>query len=269
MNRQGWVNFDCPFCEAAGKYHMGYRIRGGYLNCWQCGKHRVYEVLTELGMTAAEARVVSKSIGDTVELEIEAPKRGKLVLPSGIVPMMKQHKRYLKDRGFKPNQLARLWGFQGIGLHWRLSWRIFIPIYLGNDIVSWTTRSIDKNVKKRYISAAASEEAINHKELLFGEQYARGSILIHEGPLDVVAVGPGAVATLGVDYTPAQLLRMSKYPRRVVCFDASPDAQKRARRLCDELEVYDGETINVKLETGDDPAEASRAEIKELRRRFL
>ena len=41
--------------------------------------------------------------------------------------------------------------------------------------------------------------------------------------------------TLGVGYSRAQLLRISKYPLRAVCFDSEPAAQERARQLCEEL----------------------------------
>ena len=56
---------------------------------------------------------------------------------------------------------------------------------------------------------------------------------------------------------------------RVVCYDNSPDAQRRANELCEVLSVFPGETINVQLDTGDDPASADRAEIELLRRTYL
>ena len=190
-------------------------------------------------------------------------------------PLLKAHRNYLKRRAFDPNELQRLWGISGIkwgmgvkmGL--ALSWRILIPIYYRSEVVSWTTRAISKEAKLRYISADPEEESIPHKQLLFGEQYARHSVIVHEGPFDVFTTGPGAVGTLGTSFTSAQIRRIAKYPRRAICFDSSPSAQRRADELCDLLDVFPGDTYKVELETGSDPNECDPDEIEELRRKFL
>jgi DNA primase len=193
---------------------------------------------------------------------------GKLKIPPGVGLLAKAHRKYLQGRGFDPDRIARLWGVQGIGIAARYSWSLFIPIQYRGETVSWTTRSIgDKG--KRYSNAPVAEEAIPAKELLYGNDLARQCIIIVEGPADAWAIGPGAVATMGLNYTPAQLNKMIKYPVRVVCFDSETQAQWRANRLADELARYSGETHRVKLETGKDAAEADSDEIAELRKRFL
>jgi DNA primase len=163
--------------------------------------------------------------------------------------------------------MQRLWNAQGIGMSSQLPWRIFIPIELNGEMVSWTTRSIN-DYGLRYISAKLTQESFPHKHLLYGEDYARHTVIIHEGPLDVWTVGPGAVGTLGTSYTRAQVVRMSKYLRRVVCFDNEPEAQRRARKLCDDLEPFEGETHNVILDAKDANT-ASAKEIRRLRRLYL
>lgn len=87
--------------------------------------------------------------------------------------------------------------------------------------------------------------------------------------MDAWAIGPGAGATLGIAYTSQQMSLLSKYPRRVVCFDSSKDAQKRAQVLCRQMAPFPGTTKNVRLSTGDDPAEAEEEELEELRKTFL
>jgi hypothetical protein len=64
-------------------------------------------------------------------------------------------------------------------------------------------------------------------------------------------------------------MRLAKYPNRVICFDASADAQQRADALAKQLAPFDGLTINIQLETGDDPASADKHELQELREQFL
>lgn len=262
----GWVQFECPFCgKGSSKRHMGYNLSTRSVNCWRCGWHSLTETLTLLGVPYKESKALRSGLG--VDRNWTKPERKNLKLPKA-GPLLYAHKKYLRSRGFKPSKIERIWGVQGIGLHSRLAWRLFIPIHLREEIVSWTTRAIGNN-GLRYISASAEEESINHKELLYGEQYAQHSIIIHEGPLDVWATGRGSVGTLGVSYTRSQVLRMVKYPFRAVCFDNSAAAQKRAQELCSLLAPFDGTTCNVCLESGEDPASADKGEIKQLRKTFL
>ena len=77
-------------------------------------------------------------------------------------------------------------------------------------------------------------------------------------------IGYGAVAILGLGYSQSQFHRMTRYPRRIVCFDSDPPGQRRAKRLCRELDAYPGETMNVCLDFPD-PGSASVKEIRMLR----
>jgi hypothetical protein len=191
--------------------------------------------------------------------------RGTLVLPKGIGDFQPAHKRYLQNRGICFESLARLWGVRGIGIHATLPWRLFIPIQFQGRVVSWTTRSISDKGVVRYMSAPADHEAVNHKRILYGEDFCRHAIIVHEGPTDAWRTGPGAVATCGTGFSRSQVLRISKYPIRVICFDNETEAQKRSSHLCDLIESFPGETYNVTL-SAKDAAEATEMEIKELRR---
>jgi hypothetical protein len=201
---------------------------------------------------------------------IEKPKvTGKLVLPSGIKKLHSAHKGYLHNRGFKWKKIEKLWKIFGISIAPKLSWRIFIPIHYHGEVVSWTTRSISNNPKiTRYISAAENEELICHKDLLYGEDFARHAIIVNEGVTGVWRIGPGAVATLGVGYSTKQLERMAKYPIRAICFDNEYEAQKRAKKLVNDLSVFPGDTYNVVLDEKD-AAEENEKNIKRLRKEIL
>jgi len=265
--RPGWIQFNCPFCFGGldpNKPYAGYNIARQYVNCWRCGGHGVGKVLIALtGMNWKNVKALLEDL-DVPQREDDKPP-GKLTLPKNRKPLAKAHRRYLEGRGFDPDELAEQWGIEGIGLSGNLAWRIFIPIHYRGAVVSWTTRSL-VDYGARYISAAADEEAVPHKTLLYGEDRVPGNaISIHEGPTDVWAIGPGATATLGTGYTPAQILRMSRYARRIVCFDSEKAAQQRARALCSLLEVFPGETFNVKLDAKD-AGSAKRSERKQLRK---
>lgn len=259
---------DCPFCgQGAHKYHLGLNIAHGYFNCWQCGAHGLIPTLMRLsGETEFTIRHLLKEIEHLrIKEEVHT---GQLRFPKGIDILLPAHRRYLRGRGFNPDELVNLWDISGIGISQHLGWRIFIPIKLNHEAVSWTTRAIGET-NKRYISASHDTEAINHKSLLYGEDYAAHVIVIVEGPLDVWRIGPGAVATFGLNYSSEQVKRMVTYPVRVVCFDAEPMAQKQAQKLADTLSLFPGETHVIQLESGKDAADAAKSEIRNIRKRFL
>ena len=227
--REGWIQIDCPFCaKDSHKWHMGYSLEDRFVNCWRCGSHPLLNTLLELGIPSKEAYLFTK------EKIIKPLKKriitSKLKIPKGVGELLPAHKHYLKERGFHWKRLQKIWHIQGIGIASNLSWRIFIPIYSQDKMVSWTTRSISNSEHiTRYISAPLEEESIPHKSLLYGEEYAQHNIIIVEGPTDVWRIGPGAAATLGLNYTQAQINRMLKYSIRAICFDNQLVAQNKAK----------------------------------------
>ena len=262
---QGWIGVDCPQCSPkSGKFRLGYNADWHRLSCWVCGSLPIIPTLCAItNQPYPKVKQLLGGIvrGGTVE---KTPHRGQLQIPLGVGPLLPAHRKYLKGRGFDPDDIESLWKIQGIGPAPKLSWRLFIPIHLSGEIVSWTTRSVG-DAKIRYIGASLSQERVRAKTLLYGEDHVRHKIIICEGPTDAWRIGPGAVATLGVKTTQAQLRRMIRYPCRYVCFDSDVDAQRRAQSLCLQILPFGGETHNIVLDAKD-AGSAKRREIKQLRR---
>lgn len=258
--RPGWVQLRrCPFC-GSDNYHLGINLSGQFASCWKCGGHHINAVLAKLG-----ARGKAKQLDRAAF--VEERKRTKLKEPEHrhALEISTLHWRYLEKRGFDPLEIVRLWKVEAIGRAPRLGWRIYIPIHFRNVRVSWTTRSIGDLVPQRYVSASFEEESHNHKELVYGIDYCRHSIVIVEGPTDAWAVGPGAGALFGTAFKSAQVALLAKIPRRYVCFDSSTDAQRKAMSLVRQLSLFPGETQNILLDA-DDPGSASKQELKTLRK---
>jgi hypothetical protein len=269
-NRSGWINMQCPYCGRDP--YLGYSISGRAFSCWACGRQPLAQTLQLLtNLTAAE---VYRLIGELPKEEFtpRVKVRGKLWTPPGLGPLLKPHGNYLRGRGFVPKEITKIWGVQGINfLGGPLAWRLFIPIHLDGEIVSWTTRRLD-NKEPRYHAAKREQSIYPIEDCIYGIDFARSSCIIVEGPADCWRIGPGAVSCLGVRIGSAQIKTLSRFPLRVVCFDAGAgeDAAKaQARQLCYDLSSFEGTTIQVTLETGKDPATADMAEIEELRRRYL
>lgn len=266
--RRGWVQMDCPYCgQNTGRYHLGLNKSGNYFNCYKCGKLNTVEVLASLlGVSVnRSAQILCSTVRQKADYKPSyAQIRGKLTLPVNLQPLGAKHREYLKKRGFRANDLVTTWQIQAL-VGPPMSHRIFIPIFAKNgEMVSWTSRSIDPDAELRYISAKSNQEIYNHKTLLYGEHLCEDTIVVCEGPVSAWAIGPGAVATCGLGFTRPQLIKMAKYPRRYICFDAEPAAQRRARRLCNSLAPFPGFTKNILLDRKD-PAELSSADRKKLR----
>jgi DNA primase len=101
-----------------------------------------------------------------------------------------------------------------------------------------------------------------------GLHFVRHAVVVVEGYFDAVRIGPGAVPTMGVSFTKAQINLLSKIPVRVVLYDNESVAQRRASELADLLAPYPGET-HVATLSGPDPDTSPPEEIQELRHRFL
>ncbi len=265
-----FAQVDCCYCSPnSNRWRMGISLQGFTCLCWTCGQHSFFDTLKELTGLPSHEVIKLKSGIDSTYRERKVKHKGKLILPKGLAPMLSCHKKYLRGRGFDPEKLERLWGIQGIGLASKLAWRLFIPVFQQGEMVSWTTRSIvDEGV--RYINAPPESEAVPLKDCVGGIDYARHSIIVTEGPLDAMNLGPGAVCTYGVNVTSAQINLLRHFPMRTVCFDSEPSAQKRSRDLCRELSLHPGRTLNLINEyEGKDPGSFSPESIADLRRKYL
>lgn len=265
--RHGWVQFDCPFCSPrSGKFRMGYSINRGSINCWVCGKHRLWETLRALPIRGDYKQISRALRGRRVVLPDHT---GYYQPPTGLTGLCPAHVACLQRRfgqHWDPAYLTETWGLQATTHHARIPWRIWAPIHdaYGRP-VSWTARSIKDDHKQRWLSASEDEEAIPAGELVYGIHLVQYTAVIHEGPTDVWATGPGAVGMLGVATTAAQIAQVAKVPRRFVCYDTSNEAQKRARALCEQLALFPGETTNIVLDA-EDAGSATKKELEKLRK---
>lgn len=267
-SRDGWVQLDCPFCgPGSGKYHLGFNKRSRYFHCWHCGPQRADYVLSELGASRKLLQALFAEWKDEApELTPRQTAAGRLKEPRGIAPMLGAHRRYLRGRGFDPEELERLWGLLGLAVvAGNLRWRVYIPITHRGRRVSWTARAIGQQVRPRYLSASPEQEEIPHKSMLYGLDWCVHSVVVVEGPADAWRVGPGAAAVFGTSYTTGQMRWLARIPNRYICFDHSVEAQSRADKLAMDLSAFPGRTQRIELDA-EDPGSASRREIRVLRK---
>lgn len=262
--RSGWSQIDCFQCSPDSKrYRMGVNLSKNYTVCWACGHVPIFKALVE--SSGLPWHTVKKAMEGLSSLALpDAPDlRGKLKVPEGLGPLRKPHKNYLKKRGFNPDELEQLWQLKATPDYGSFAWRIFIPITLRGRTVSWTTRSLSDEHSGRYRSADPASEILNHKDLLYGEDFVGSVCIVVEGPSDCWSIGSGSVCLFGTGFRRSQLKRIAEFPKRYICFDNEPAAQLKAKQL-KSLLPNNGETHNILLDAKD-PGSASPTEIQILR----
>lgn len=266
---EGWLGLQCPKCgRGSGNFGLGYNLSSGRISCWKCGGTSLAQTLAAI--CERPVREMADLVGglDPIRVGV-ADRRGRLILPPGVGELGPAHRRYLESRDLDPDEMVETWKLGGIGISDTLQWRVFIPIHYRREVVSWTTRAIgDVAHTDRYRGAKRTEESVPRDELLYGVDRAAHAVVVFEGPGDVWAIGPGAVATFGTGFSPAQIRQIAAFSVRAVCFDREPEAQRRARRLVAQLTPFPGETNLVTLDAKD-AGSATPAERREIRKRFL
>lgn len=271
--RQGWAQIKCPFCFGNDGWHLGFELERGWWSCWRCGFHRTWDVLFALlgsrqlarqAMTAFQGRETFRQVKKHHHNEV-------LELPSGLQPLTKRARLYLESRNFDPDVMEIVWKLQSTGNFGAMKYRIYIPIYLNGRVVSWQCRDITGRSQLRYLGQTQEKEILSNKETLYGIDSTFGkSCVIVEGVTDVWRLGPGAVATFGIKYKPAQVSMLLKnFKQFHILFDPpDPQAQIQATKLAAELAALGGSVKvwnpETELDPGDMPQDDADAFMRDV-----
>ena len=90
------------------------------------------------------------------------------------------------------------------------------------------------------------------------------SVVVVEGITDAWRLGPGAVATFGIQFTLMQVILLRQFESKYIMFDsADPQAIKQAEKLADYLSGFPGHVEIIETHCGD-PAELTQKEADAL-----
>ncbi len=273
---KGWTHINCPFCKNPPDTHFngGFSETSPAYNCWRCGKHSYIEALSLMfRVSPFEARKMLKGYTTGISfVEKKVAKGTNLELP-GSTTLTPMEMKYLSDRKYNVPYLQKKFGIQGGGVFGDWSYRIIIPIFYEGKLVSWTGRSvldrktIDENRIPRYKNLDIEKSEINPKTIFFNLDNSRkDSVILVEGPFDVLRMGDDCICSLGTSVTSSQkeLLR-NKYKKIYIAFDNEPAAQDKARKLGMELDAIglEVEVCNICADFNkNDPGELSAREVK-------
>lgn len=277
-SRAGWINVECPLCSGNFGYHLGLDKENDYFRCWRCGFHKHIEVIQSLldcdrqeakhkfyKYRGEESRPVQKKIKQKSKVGT-----ADIPLPPGTDFMTHQHKQYLIDRKFDPDRLEQIWDLKGTGNIGAYKFRIIAPIFFEGHLVSYQGRDITNTSSIRYKACEKEKEARDHKHCLYGLNKVSGdSVVVVEGITDVWRLGPGAVATFGIQVLLPQINLLRQFKNKYILFDsADPQAIAEATKLANCLSIFPGHVEVIEI-SSDDPAELEQEEADELMKELL
>lgn len=275
--RDGWTAVECPFCSGNPGYHLGYNEEESYFNCWRCGWHPITEVISKLLRLSREqaARTISHYPAPlNLSREMSPKERFPFSLPLGCRSApLSIHRRYLESRRFEVEELIRRWRLQFTGKVGSYKLRVIAPVYRNGTMVSFQGRDVTGRSPLRYKACAENHERVPHKACLYGEDEAvasagRSHVVVCEGITDVWRIGPGAVATFGIEWTPEQARRLAQWQSVSVLFDsADPQAVRKQSQLARTLSVLGvREVEEIEIPGIADPAEIDPWDVPRLRK---
>lgn len=195
-----------------------------------------------------------------------------VLLPQGFTgPLRAHHAAYLERRGFDPDFLIEEWGLESTGPTARIndakfSNRIFIPVHWEGMMVSFQARTTSKLVKPKYRNCPAEIESYPSRRIVYRHPKTVSPYgICVEGPTDVWRVGRHAFATLGINFSQAQAIAVTRlYQKVMVVYDPEPGAQRRAKSMVEALAMHGVETWIHNLPEGRDPGDLTPGEARDL-----
>lgn len=208
----GWAGTPCPFCNDRSD-HLGLHIQTGAMNCWKCGKHSALDyVKAVLKVPASEAKsLYSRYLTRTIRRESDIKTRVfSITLPPPNV-FTSAETIYMERRMITPSHV-KTYDLRGGGIVGDWAYRVVIPVYYNNYVISATARSIVEGVRPKYKSLSNSLSIIDLKHVFLGLDLVQGgTVAVVEGPLDAIRGGPGFISSFGASLSEEQLLLLREF----------------------------------------------------------
>jgi hypothetical protein len=257
MNSRGYIPVICPMCDDH-KFKGGFNSAGGFYSCWSCGHtslHKIIPILTNETWNNIELKYKDELNARDLYLLKHSERQirpAQLKLPDHTGPLHAQARRYLEARNFDSYELEELYKLQATNHRGEYNFRIIIPIYFEDKLVSYTSRDYTGRAELRYFSCRSELEIINHKDLLYGYDLVPTSHVIGvEGPVDKWAMGLDAIATFGTGFKQNQINLLGSFEWVTLLYDASDDARRKCDMLGDNLAGLGVKVDCIYLKEGD------------------
>lgn len=260
----GWVGLPCPF-HTDHDFHLGFNLAEGYFSCWKCGHHSIEEVVKTL-VGLKDTQHILKDYDSVSVYRRESVVYSKQVkIPNE--PLSKVEKDYLTNRGFDWDYLVKKYNIRGGGLAGKYRFRIIIPFYWKKKLISFQGRAVSDEMQPKYLAASPRESLMNIKDIFYNIDNTYPNVVgVVEGAFDVFRLGDGFIASCGMGLTPTQIRILANWPRIVLFFDNSTDAQKRAEKYGTALASLGKVVELIQLKWKNDGGELNESEAHYIRK---
>lgn len=269
----GWIGVACYFC-GDNSTHLGIGPNN-QINCWRCGTKgdiiKLIRIVNNCGFSDALAILEEYQDYTIKQLKQDILTRSgeTIVPPEAHIAFPPLYLDYLWNRRFDPDIIIPKYGLKAFPNFGNYSWRIYIPCIFNKSVVNFTTLSVvDK--RSKYKHCPNEKAIIPMKHCLYNLDNVYKRIIIVEGVTDVWRMGDGTIATMGIQFTTAQIkLIINKRPEIVhIMFDSDLSAQRQAKKLAETLSNLFINTNLITLPKGD-PADLTDEEAQALRKELL
>jgi hypothetical protein len=286
------INITCPYCND-DLFHRGLNYETLKSRCWRCGKPKpiiftlqdiigisIEEIKEQLGLEKIASNDIFKEVLSILNPEKKEDKIVKainhLVLPEYFFKIKttgitERFWSYLSQRGFQydKNKLNKY--FRGC-LVGEEAFRIIIPIYMNEKLMTWTARSIYKEEKLRYktLPSKYSIKKITDCLLDYDDIKNGGDFLfICEGPFDAIKLNwylpkdSYATCLFTKNISKQQILLLSnivsKFKKTFIMLDKE-DTINNMINIKSNLSLF-GNVDSYFLTEADDPGDLTREQI--------
>lgn len=276
----GWTNLPCPYHENGKRgYKAGFNHAGQYIFCWVCGSHRIEKFVSDLlHISFYEARKLLQEYDTESRIIQKVSKKAKgkeIVLPGIGIGNDELGYKYLVNRRFSPVDLVYNYKIKYGGILGDYAFRIIIPIYYKEQLVSFQARSIYSKEKcselgiLRYKNYPIELSKVNIKHILYNlDSCLEDWVVVVEGVFDCWRLGPKNIAaTMGTSCSEEQIILLANRFKKVIfLFDNEKMAQERAKKYGQRLAGLgvDVEIFNPEFEH--DPGDYTKEEENFVRR---
>lgn len=269
---KGWVEIRCPypFCSDPSA-HLGVNLKSGIHNCWVCGSkggmERLLQLTLNIGYNEAKS-IIKKYSFQLIEEqpEEETIRKQKVEFLKGCTKQLPQpHKDYLMKRRFDPEyvqQKYKLWAGWKTGF---FAYRIVIPIYKENQLISMTGRTIGDGVTPKYKNLPNDLSITDAKDCCYNIDSVKNKAVLVEGALDVWRIGEGAIGLLGKTITAEQLITIMDKQLQTIYVMFDSDAKKRARETAGMLSSFVKNVEVIEIKKGD-PDKLPSKDVDEIKK---
>ncbi len=259
------IQAHCPLHTGKPDYDLG--LNPNNWHCWVHGREHTLEQLVQ-AFTGCSGHSVKELVrryrGDNKSGVQRKP--GRLVPKAQqlVKPMTgklnKKHVNYLNNRGFNVGALNNKYQLESVLPFGDYGDRIYIPVIMNGNTVSFTTRSMNSEPKYKHAEDNHSVVPIKHTIYNIDNCY-HSHVVIVEGVTDTWRLGDNAVALYGKSLSEKQLVFLVKRFKYIfVCMD--PEAQDSCEKIVQRIKPY---RACYKLLIADkDPGDFSMREVQSL-----